>query len=55
MAVAEKAVASVGDWFMGVLVLGGVLLMVRPSSQGPTLVTGTLTGLTSLVKTVTTF
>jgi hypothetical protein len=44
---------KIGDWFIGLLYVMVVFLLVRPGSQGPSLVTGTLSGLNGLSKTAT--
>jgi hypothetical protein len=44
---------KIGDWFIGLLYVMVVFLFVRPGTQGPALVTATLTGVDNLATTAT--
>lgn len=44
---------AVGDWFILLLYVAALFLLVRPGSQGPKLITGTLGALSSLINSVT--
>lgn len=46
---------KIADIAMGVLVLAGITVMVRPNSQGPKLVTASTSGFASLVTAATKF
>lgn len=41
--------SSFGTFLVGIVILAGIFVMVRPQSQGPTLVNNVATGLTNLV------
>jgi hypothetical protein len=43
----------IGDFLAGALVVGGLLVMVRPRSQGPALVSAVTNGTQSILSTVT--
>lgn len=45
--------SKIGDWFIGLLYVMVIFLLVRPGSQGPTLITNTLSGISSLASTAT--
>jgi len=40
---------NIGAFLTGVVILAGLFVMVRPGSQGPTLVTGVSNGLKGLI------
>ena len=44
---------SLGTFLVGIIILGGIFLMVRPQTQGPALVNGLGTALVNLVKAAT--
>jgi hypothetical protein len=46
---------KIADIAMGVLVLAGITVMVRPKSQGPKLVTASTNGFANLVSAATKF
>lgn len=41
------------DWGMGLLVVAGIFVLVRPKSQGPALVTNLTSGVASMVNSAT--
>lgn len=43
----------IGDWFIGLLWVAAIFVLVRPGSQGPGLVQNSLSGLNSMLSTVT--
>lgn len=44
---------DIGSFLAGIVILAGIFVMVRPGSQGPTLVTNVTGGLSSLVTSAT--
>jgi hypothetical protein len=41
------------DWLGGLLVVAGIFVMVRPNSQGPSLVSNVTGGISNMVKAAT--
>jgi hypothetical protein len=44
---------DIGSFLAGIVILAGIFVMVRPGSQGPTLVTNVTGGLSNLVTSAT--
>lgn len=44
---------DIGSFLAGIIIIAGIFVMVRPGSQGPTLVSSVTGGLSNLVKAAT--